>query len=106
MRFRNTIKWVCGGAGVAVMVGSMAPALFADESNGWPFFGQNVNNTSSASDVSISNKNVGQLKPKWVATTGGDVSARAVVVDDAVYFPDWGGNLWALHADTGKTIWQ
>jgi len=41
-----------------------------------------------------------------VATTGGDVSARAAVVGGAVYFPDFGGNLWALHADTGAVIWQ
>ena len=46
------------------------------------------------------------LAPKWVAPTGGDVSARAAVVDGVVYFPDWGGNVWALDAKTSKVIWQ
>jgi polyvinyl alcohol dehydrogenase (cytochrome) len=50
--------------------------------------------------------NVASLAPKWVATTGGNVSARAAVVDGVVYFPDWGGNLWALDANTGAVIWQ
>jgi polyvinyl alcohol dehydrogenase (cytochrome) len=33
---------------------------------------------------------IGKLKPKWIFTTGGDVSARAAVVNGVVYFPDWG----------------
>jgi polyvinyl alcohol dehydrogenase (cytochrome) len=44
--------------------------------------------------------------PKWTFTTGGDVSARAAVVNGVVYFPDWGGNLWALNRSNGKVIWS
>src|SRR6266436_7845435 len=73
----------------------------------WPMFGQNEQNTASNDEErKISTSNVSRLAPKWVATTGGDVSARAAVVGGAVYFPDFGGNLWALHADTGAVIWQ
>jgi hypothetical protein len=52
-------------------------------------FGQNEQNTASNDEErKISPSNVATLAPKWVATTGGDVSARAAVVDRVVYFPD------------------
>jgi polyvinyl alcohol dehydrogenase (cytochrome) len=70
-------------------------------------FGRNLQNTASNDEERIiSTSNVATLAPKWVATTGGDVSARAAVVDGVVYFPDWGGNLWALAATTGAVIWH
>ncbi|MBV8121550.1 MAG: hypothetical protein JO081_16615, partial [Alphaproteobacteria bacterium] len=57
----------------------------------WPMFGQNYQNTASNhTERKISPSNVATLAPKWVATTGGDVSARAAVVNGVVYFPDWG----------------
>jgi len=73
----------------------------------WPMFGGSIaNQSSTVGETTISPKNVSQLKVKWVAKTGGDVSAKAAVVNGVVYFPDWGGNLWALNAATGKTIWH
>src|SRR5712671_7215955 len=73
----------------------------------WPMFGQNPQNTASNDEErKISTSNVARLAPKWVATTGGDVSARAAVVGGAVYLPDFGGNLFALDADTGAVIWR
>jgi len=69
----------------------------------WPMFGQNLQNTagtnSAVQDVSL-------LKVKWTFTTGGDVSARAAVVDGVAYFPDWAGNLYAVNADNGKLMWS
>jgi polyvinyl alcohol dehydrogenase (cytochrome) len=50
--------------------------------------------------------NVSQLAPRSVVTTAGDVSATPAVVNDAVYFPDWGGMLWKVDADTGAVIWS
>jgi polyvinyl alcohol dehydrogenase (cytochrome) len=71
----------------------------------WPMFGQNTGNTASiASDISA--KNVNKLRPKWTFTTGGDISARAAVVNGVAYFPDWAGNLFAVNASTGKQIWS
>jgi polyvinyl alcohol dehydrogenase (cytochrome) len=72
----------------------------------WPMFGQNASNTASAQIFGAPFGNIANLKTKWTATTGGDVSARAAVVNDVVYFPDWGGNIWALNADNGKKIWS
>ena len=70
-------------------------------------FGGSVENQSSTvGETAISAANASKLKVKWVATTGGDVSAKAAVVNGVVYFPDWGGNIWALNAATGKAIWH
>ena len=73
----------------------------------WPMFGGSVaNQSATVGETAISPRNVARLKVKWVAATGGDVSAKAAVVNGVVYFPDWGGNIWALHAATGKPLWH
>ena len=87
-------------------IGLMAahPVLAGDRSSDdWPMFGQNLHNTASAGDGSL--HDVGKLKLKWSFTTGGDVSARAAVVDGRAYFPDWGGNLWAVDVRNGSKAW-
>src|SRR5262245_38739265 len=76
-------------ATLAVSAIHATPATAAD----WPMFGQNLQNT--AANGTNSSKDVSQLKPKWTFTTGGDVSARAAVVNGVAYFPDWAGNLFA-----------
>src|SRR5215471_18739580 len=60
-----------------------SPPVRAD----WPMFGQNLQNTATTSEGTISAKNAGQLKKKWAFTTEGDVSARAAVVNGVAYFP-------------------
>src|ERR1700730_8952939 len=73
----------------------------------WRIAGQNFSNTwSQPAEHSISPSDVRGLKPKWVFTTGGDVSATPTVDGDAVYFPDWGGNLFAVKKDNGRLIWS
>ena len=69
----------------------------------WPMFGQNLQNTAAAPTKSI--KDVSRLATKWTFATGGDVSARAAVVGGVAYFPDWGGNLWAVDSSTGTQVW-
>jgi len=77
------------------------------QSGQWRIAGQNLSNTwSQPAEHSISTANVKGLNPKWVFTTGGDVSATPTVDDDAVYFPDWGGNLFAVKKDSGQLIWS
>src|SRR6266705_959861 len=73
----------------------------------WRIAGQNLNNTwSQPAEHSISPANVKELKPKWVFTTGGDVSATPTVDGNAVYFPDWAGNLFAVEKKSGRLIWS
>src|SRR5262245_39175764 len=63
----------------------------------WPMFGQNTANTASnSSETTISAKNVKLLRPNWTFATGGDVTARAAVVNGVAYFPDWAGKLYAV----------
>jgi polyvinyl alcohol dehydrogenase (cytochrome) len=73
----------------------------------WPVANQNLaGNRNQAAEQSINSSNVSMLAPKWVFTTGGDVSATPTVAGDAVYFPDWAGNLYAVNKDTGQLIWS
>lgn len=73
----------------------------------WPIQGQNIRNTrSSHGEQRISSMNVNSLHPKWVFTTEGDVSATPTVADDAIYFPDWAGNLYAVNRRNGQLIWS
>src|SRR5258707_3525216 len=73
----------------------------------WRIAGQNLSNSwSQPAEHSISPANVNGLTPKWVFTTGADVSATPTVDGNAVYFPDWGGNLFAVEKESGRLIWS
>jgi polyvinyl alcohol dehydrogenase (cytochrome) len=73
----------------------------------WASSGQNNHNTRyAAAEHTINAGDVGNLKTAWIFTTAGDVSATAIVVKGVVYFPDWGGKLWAIDTKTGKAIWS
>jgi len=76
-------------------------------SDQWRVAGQNLSNSwNQPAEHSISPDNVDGLIPKWAFTTGGDVSATPTVDSDAVYFPDWGGNLFAVEKNSGRLIWS
>ena len=85
------------------LVAAHSAAAGDKSSDDWPMFGQNLHNTASVQGGSL--RDVGKLKVKWAFTTGGDVSARAAVVDGRAYFPDWGGNLWAVDTRNGSKAW-
>jgi polyvinyl alcohol dehydrogenase (cytochrome) len=106
MRADRASRWTSGFAVGIIAAGS----LIADNTpkpSDWPMFGQNASNTAyNSTETAISTKTVGQFTAKWTFTTGGDVSARAAVVNGVVYFPDWAGNLFAVNATSGKLIWQ
>src|SRR5215469_4376350 len=73
----------------------------------WPFSGHDLNDSrNQPAEHTISPSNVATLVPKWVFTTGGDVSATPTVSGDAVYFPDWAGNIYAVNSLTGQQIWS
>jgi len=95
---------LCVGASVSMAADGTTPSF--SESSEWPMFGQNLNNTAAAQASSINRNNVRRLKPKWIFNTSGDVSARAAIAGGAVYFPDWGGQLYRLDAKTGALVWS
>ena len=88
---------------VAVAGLLMSTGSFAQDWGAHGFDGGN--GSFNPYESSINTHNVGKLAPKWIFTTGGDVSARAAVVQGVAYFPDWGGNLWAVDANRGTKIW-
>jgi polyvinyl alcohol dehydrogenase (cytochrome) len=69
--------------------------------------GHDVNNTrSQPEEFRIGPRNVARLAPKWSVTTAGDVSATPAVGRGAVFFPDWGGMLWKVDAESGEVLWS
>ena len=90
------------------------------DDSAWRFFGGDWTNTHHARDESwISSANADQLQVNWVYQTTpdvpmdpsfplsiGDVTVPPAVVDGALYFPDWAGNLHAVNASDGTVIWK
>ena len=99
-----------------------------DHQKDWPMNGHDIANTRRQPDErDIGRRNAARLAPKWVLTTGGDVSATPAVIEEShrgrggrrtvVFFPDWGrpatstspavpGRLWKVDAETGGVIWS
>ncbi|AKJ07503.1 PQQ-binding-like beta-propeller repeat protein [Archangium gephyra] len=73
----------------------------------WTLAGLNLSNTRhQESERVLSRRNVPGLKPRWVFSAAGSISATPAVEAGAVYFPDWGGKLWKLEARSGRVLWS
>src|SRR6266496_6111032 len=106
---RNVLLPTVALIGVLLLVLGLSAQSQSSESRSgqWRIAGQNLANTwSQPAEHSISPANVKDLSPKWVFTTVGDVSATPTVSGNAVYFPDWGGNLFAVKKESGELIWS
>src|SRR5438067_6274380 len=97
----------------AAVVTALGLGIYAADFNGnssegpWPMAGHDLANSRSQPDENrISKSNVSSLTVKWTFRTGGDVSATPTVGNDAVFFPDWAGNLYAVRKDNGQQIWS
>ena len=109
MKTRNVSLPAMALMSILLLVSALSAQSPSEESRSgqWRIAGQNLNNTwSQPAEHSITPANVKGLTPKWVFTTGGDVSATPTVDGDAVYFPDWGGNLFAVDKNTGRSMWS
>jgi len=109
MKFRNVSLPKAALVTVLSFVSALSAQTRSDvpRSGQWRSAGQNLANTrSQPEEHSINSVNVKNLNPKWVFTTGGDVSATPTVEGDAVHFPDWGGDLFAVTKDSGQLIWS
>ena len=90
----------------ACQLGSAARADGGGDDSNWVTAGQNLKNTrNQAQEHRLGPANASGLKPKWVFTTGGDVSATPAVDEKYVYFPDKAGNLFKLDRRTGAQVW-
>src|ERR1700720_1116780 len=109
MKTRNVSLPATALMSILLLVSALSAQSPSEESRSgqWRIAGQNLNNTwSQPAEHSIGTNNVKGLTTKWVFTTGGDVSATPTVDGDAVYFPDWAGNLFAVKKDSGRLIWS
>jgi polyvinyl alcohol dehydrogenase (cytochrome) len=102
----STSVLLSGAAIVAAACVCIYAAGTGSTSAPWPVAGHDLANTrSQPAETSISRSNVSTLAPKWTFQTGGDVSATPTVGSNAIYVPDWAGNLYAIDKTTGKAIW-
>src|SRR5712671_2234682 len=107
MKNRDVLLAKAVSVSILLLVAGLTAQSQSPESKSgqWRIAGQNLSNTwSQPNEHSINPANVKGLTPKWVFTTGGDVSATPTVDGDAVYFPDWGGNLFAVKKDSGTHL--
>src|SRR5277367_2100557 len=73
----------------------------------WLEAGQDLSNSrNQPAEHLINSSNVSTLSLAWTFTTGGSVSATPTVAGNALYFPDWAGNLYAVEKNTGQLIWS
>ncbi len=94
---------------VTILVAMMlfvTPVLAASTPDQWPSAGNDLNNTHYQQNTSLKAQKIGGLQVQWAFTTGGDVSATPSVDENNIYFPDWGGNLWAVNRTTGQAVWN
>lgn len=108
MRRGGVVSFAVASFAILLSMGVLIGQSGFDRQNGaqWPVAGQNIAGTRNQPNERVINTyNVSQLVPKWIFTTQGDVSATPTVADNAVYFPDWAGYLYALNKDTGQLIW-
>ncbi len=86
--------------------GGASPALAVTKAS-WPMSGQNAANSHwQPLEKAITPANAATLATKWVFATHGNVSATPTVSGGVVYFPDAGGYLNAVNAQTGALVWQ
>jgi len=97
-------------AGVFLLALSLTVLSYSQDderASQWPMAGQDLSNSrSQPSEHRISQSNIGSLGVKWTFTSGGDISATPTVAGNAVYFPDWAGNLFAVRKKDGQMLWS
>jgi outer membrane protein assembly factor BamB len=71
----------------------------------WPMFGRDYSNTRSSSDTSIGAAQLASLRVAQ-RVTGAGVSSTPALVDGVVYYADYAGNLKAVDARTGASVWN
>lgn len=98
-----------GAVGAALLcgIGTSSNVAAQETAEAWPMAGRTIENTRSAPDEHvIGADNVAKLTPRWSVDTAGNVSATPTVSNGIVYFPDFGGMLWAVDAASGQVKWK
>lgn len=73
----------------------------------WSLAGHDLGNTrDAAAEHILGAHTVAGLTPAWSIPTAGGVTATPTEDGGTLYFPDTGGNLWAVAADSGQVRWS
>ena len=79
----------------------------------WNNYGGSKENIHYSSLTEIDTNNVSQLQPAWIFNTGdadtvnnSQIQCNPIVVDSIMYFTSPTLKLFAVHAATGKKIWE
>lgn len=109
-------KMIAASAGAVTVLAALSGPAMAQAEINWPTFGGNLQRTSyNASETTLSNTTVQRMKRRWkakltsaaryqpdlatqVATPSGTVDLLVVTL--------FGGDVVALNAATGKTVWS
>jgi polyvinyl alcohol dehydrogenase (cytochrome) len=91
----------------ALALGGPAAAARTPVAGGWPVAGHDIQNTrNAAQEHTIGPGNASQLGVAWSVTTTGNVTVTPTKDRGTLYFPDAGGTLWAVAADSGRVLWS
>src|SRR5436190_7568809 len=94
---------------LALVVGSVALslpiALFAEEYGPSAPRDRLVNRRFVAGN-GIPRERLAELKPAWKVETGGNVSGMPLTDGGVVYAADWDGAVFAVNAQSGRTLWK
>jgi len=93
------------GTGVPDAAVTAAPLDCAADSGDWPMYGQNLCNTRTAQSSPITPQTAPGLAVRWTFAAAGDISATPAVVGGQLFFPDWGGMMNCIDAQTGQAVW-
>ena len=86
--------------------GDAAQVPFLVQAN-WPEFGLGAaGNRSNPYENTLTVNNVGTIDRDWSYTTAGPIDNEPVIADGVVYVRSADGNLYALSAATGSTLWS
>lgn len=91
-------------AAIATMISLLwgTPLLAQAPSTGNPDHANHHANLNSE----INSSNVAGMKEAWYMHTEEEVSHAPLVENGTLYFADWGGNVYAVEAKSGKEIWK
>jgi alcohol dehydrogenase (cytochrome c) len=89
--------------------GTFDTASVAADSVDWAKYANNLSNSGFSDLTQINRSNVGSLKVQFIFSTGtiqgGSYQCRPLEIGGILYTNQQNGSVWALDAQTGRTIW-
>jgi polyvinyl alcohol dehydrogenase (cytochrome) len=91
-----------GSTGAGAAQGSTAESAGSQ----WPVYGHDFSQTrTNVAPTAITRDSVTRLTATWDIPDLVGVTGTPTVVDGIAHFADWKGQVWAVRADTGATVW-